>query len=345
MQKTISLFILLACCLVTFTACDNELNVAAEWEEVVIVYGALNPTQAKNYVRIQRAYLDEKQAAVNFSQIKDSLYFDSLDVRIEEYSNGNYTNTFVLTKVNGNDIGMPKDSGIFYSDQNILYELNNPVRESFSAIDYSYKIIIRNPKTGHVCTATALSLGKPEVTDPVNELYASVPIKATEGHTILVRFQEGKWVRSYSVVMDYRIEEFKKNNPADKVIKELKWHMITDATTRRIEGFQQATITVPSSSFLYTLAAGLKVDPTLSRRLIDFDIKFYGISDDFNTYLSVNKPSIGIVQKKPEFTNLTNALGLFTSRHIKEFNNKKFNTNTVTEINLSKITKDLGFVP
>jgi hypothetical protein len=37
------------------------------------------------------------------------------------------------------------------------------------------------------------------------------------------------------------------------------------------------------------------------------------------TYIAVNEPSSSINQNKPEFTNLTNALGVFSSRNTKIF--------------------------
>jgi hypothetical protein len=344
MQKTTWFLLLLAFFMIATTACDNEIAVAADWEEVVIVYGALNPEQSKNYIRIQRAYLDQNQAAISFSNIQDSLYFDTLDVKIEEYTNGKLTNIFTLNKINGNDIGLPKDSGVFYSENNILYELDEPIKASISVIDYDYKLIVTNPKTGHVCTGFTRSLGKPEVSDPVNDLYVNIPVNVAQDHSILLRYQEGKWVRSYSFVMDMRIEEFSINDPTQKVVKTVRWNMLTDARTNSLAGFAQVKTNSLSVNFFYSLAAALKEDPSIQRRLLDFDIKVYGISDDFNTYLSVNEPSIGIVQKKPEFTNMTNALGLFTSRHIKVFENLNFNNTTLTQINLSDITKNLGFV-
>ena len=82
MQKTTGFFLILVVIMSAITACDNEISIAADWEEVVIVYGTLNPEQPKNYIRIQRAYLDESVAALSFSTIQDSLYFDTLDVKI-----------------------------------------------------------------------------------------------------------------------------------------------------------------------------------------------------------------------------------------------------------------------
>lgn len=344
MQKTTGFFLILVLIMSAITACDNEISVAANWDEVVIVYGTLNPEQAKNYVRIQRAYLDESIAALSFSNTQDSLYYDSLDVKIEEYTNGKLTNVFTLSKVNGNDIGMPKDSGIFYSENNFLYELSDPIKASISVIDYDYKLIVRNPKTGHVCTGITRSLGKPEVSDPINDIYSNIAVNVQKDHTILFRYQEGKWVRSYSFVMDMRIEEYNINNPSVKIEKIVRWNMLTDLRTINLQGFNINKTNTQSANFFYSLAGALDVNPNVRRRLIDFDVKVYGISDDFNTYISVNKPSIGIVQKKPEYTNMTNALGLFTSRHIKTFKNQTFNATTLAQINLSDITKNLGFV-
>ena len=82
MQKPIWNYILLTVIFFTFYGCENELKVAADWEEVAVVYAALNPTQSKNYVRVQRAYLDEKRGALNYSNSQDSHNFQELDVTI-----------------------------------------------------------------------------------------------------------------------------------------------------------------------------------------------------------------------------------------------------------------------
>ena len=40
-------------------------------------------------------------------------------------------------------------------------------------------------------------------------------------------------------------------------------------------------------------------------------------SEDLNTYIKVNKPITGIVQERPQFTNINNGIGLFSSRYTK----------------------------
>ena len=260
--------------------CENELDVAAEWKEVAIVYGALNPNQTKNYVRIQRAFLDDKQGAFSFVNNQNSLYFDTLDVTITEQIKRNGENnfstiqTYTLTKVNGNDVGIPKDTGIFYSDENILYELDAEIKPSMRLTDYKYILSVVNPRTGYVCRAETLSVGQAEVFSPINETGGTIYITASEGHFVIVKFQEGKHARAYRVDMDIYIEEFKLDNPTEVELKTIKWPLVSLGNTRSLEGFASAEYQISSAGFFSVLQQNLEVDPSIGRRLVNFDFTF-----------------------------------------------------------------------
>jgi hypothetical protein len=345
MQKTIwtGLVVLMLC--IGFFGCDNELNVTADWKEVTILYGALNPTVSKNYVRVQRAYLDETTSALAFSEVRDSLYFDTLTVFVEEFQEGVFKRRIPLKRVDGNIIGIPKDTGFFYDDENILYELDADINPSQYATDWVYKITVENPATGDVTTASTASLGNIQPKSPISPSGGSIYVYNTSNHVVPVNFQEGKHARAYRVSMDIRIEEYKKDNPTQKEIKELEWVLVSSGTTESLGGFRDGSYKVQSRGFFALLKNQLSVDPTVERRLVDYDFTFYGISDDFNTFLAVLEPSNGIVQKKPEFTNVQNGLGIFTSRNITKFENLRFNATTLPQIQTSELTEDLGFVP
>jgi hypothetical protein len=343
MQKTIWTMLVIASLSLFTVGCDNELDVAADWKEVAIVYGALNPNQTKNYVRIQRAFLDEKQGAFSFVNNQDSLYFDTLNVSVDEFANGAYTRTFNLIKVNGNDMGIIKDTGVFFSDENILYQLDGEIKASMFATDYEYRLNIKNPITGYECTATTSSVGQAEVYSPINETGGTIYITASDEHFVIVKFQEGKFAKAYRVDMDIRLEEFKLDNPSEVVTKTIKWPLVGLGNTKGLSGFKNAEYQISSSGFFSALSQNLEVDPTVGRRLVNFDFNFYGISDDFNTFLSVSEPSISIVQKKPEFTNIENGLGIFASRNIRQYKDRNFNSVVVSALKQSELTKDLGF--
>ena len=44
-------------------------------------------------------------------------------------------------------------------------------------------------------------------------------------------------------------------------------------------------------------------------------------TQDLKTYIDVNEPITGIVQERPQFTNINNGIGLFSSRYTREYVN------------------------
>lgn len=344
MQKTIWVLIGFLFLSLYFTACDNELRVAAKWKEIAIIYGALNPTDSAQYIRIQRAYLDEQQGALTFSQEPDSLYFDTLTVTLDEFENGTYNKTYNLVKVNGNDIGLPKDSGVFSSEVNYLYKLSQPIRASSFFTNISYVLTVKNPYTGYTASGSTPVVGQAEVSSPINDFIDQLLISAQDKHSIIAKYKEGKFVRSYDMIMDVHIEEIDLQDTSKRVMKTLTWKMFSNKETRSLNGFNDVTGLVLSANFFSMLDANLKADPTIYRRLVNYDLFLYGIADDFYTYINVNRPSIGIVQKKPEYTNITNGFGLFSSRYINKFYSRNFSHITREQLNVSELTNDLGFV-
>jgi hypothetical protein len=344
MQKTIWFYIGIMMLGISMTSCENELDVAADWKETAVVYGLLNPTDAKQYLRIQKTYLDEKIGALAFSTNPDSLYFDSLEVKIDEYNNGNFQNTYNLKKVNGNDIGLPKDDGVFATGVNYLYEMSDPVKASNFFNNYSYVLSVTNPKTGYSITSNTVSVGQAEVSSPVNPFVNEITLRSEDKHSVIARYQEGKYVRTYDMVMNIEIEEVNRADTNIRETKVIQWKMMTGNKTVSLAGYEEERKIVYSAGFFNSLGSQLKEDASIFRRLVGFELNTYGIANDLYTFISVNEPSIGIVQKKPEYTNISNGLGIFSSRYINKFPNGKFKSVTRSHLQLSEATQNLGFV-
>jgi hypothetical protein len=50
-----------------------------------------------------------------------------------------------------------------------------------------------------------------------------------------------------------------------------------------------------------------------------------------------------IIQNKPTFSDITNGIGLFTSRVVEAVDTLRFSDYTIAEIKTNQYTKDLGF--
>lgn len=344
MQKPIWYSLIISLISVVFIGCENELDIAADWQELAIIYAGLDPKSDTQFVRIQRAYLDERLGALNFSSEPDSLYFSKLDVTLDEFHNGAYSRTIGLSKIDASLVGREKEEGVFTSDVNYLYYTEEEIKAPNAFNDYMYVITIKNPETGYNCTARTPAVGNAELSQPINDFIDELKIRNTEDHTIVAKYQEGKNARSYDLVMQIRVEEINRADTSKRTTKLLEWKMLSEKKTRSISGYNPAAFLVTSASFFSTIGAQLVPDQTIYRRLVDFDMHLYGISEEIYNYINVNKPSIGIVQKKPEYTNVTNGFGIFGSRHVNSFLNRKFAAETRQAVMQSERTEDLGFV-
>ena len=67
--------------------------------------------------------------------------------------------------------------------------------------------------------------------------------------------------------------------------------------------------------FFNFLSQNLTPDPSIVRQYINLDLVMTVGTEDLNTYIQVNEPITGIVQQRPQFTNINNGLGIFSSRY------------------------------
>jgi hypothetical protein len=100
---------------------------------------------------------------------------------------------------------------------------------------------------------------------------------------------------------------------------------------------------IPGDAFYMFMGSHIAVDATVSRVLRDCDFIFTVGSEDLNTYIEVNEPSMTIIQNKPTFSDITNGIGLFTSRVVEAVDTLRFSDYTIAEIKTNQYTKDLGF--
>src|SRR5690606_24360849 len=103
---------------ILLSSCKNDLDTNADWKEILVVYSLLDGQDSVHYVRVNRAFLNENQSAYEIARINDSLYFDSIEVKIVEQGTGRI---IPLVK----DESKAKDSGIFANYPNVLYRANS----------------------------------------------------------------------------------------------------------------------------------------------------------------------------------------------------------------------------
>src|SRR6478672_336792 len=85
---------------VLLSSCSTDFDIAADYEEVMLVYGILDAREPVQYVRVQRGFLDKERSALDFSSNPDSIFYpvEQLEVKLVRISD-NRTVTLAGSKI------------------------------------------------------------------------------------------------------------------------------------------------------------------------------------------------------------------------------------------------------
>lgn len=327
-------------------SCKNEINIAAPWKETLIVYGLLDPATSVNYIRIQKAYLDPNSNAIKFASINDSIYTEKLDVKLYVKLNGNTIDTIFPEYINGDIEGIKKDSGLFSNSPNYLYKITEPIKASRlspNPEDYTYQLEVYDTKKGYKCSSNTTTTGFLEPLSPVTNNITPITINSKVGTYITIGYREGRNVKTYDMIIRFWYKEYDIKTPSDTQTKYIDWVLFKNRPTSSLRGYELKITSIESNIFYELLNYSLNADSDIKRIPLYCDVEFYGAGEDLYTYIQVNLPSVGIIQKKPEYTNITNGLGLFSSRYITAFRKIPISAEMKSQLKNSDYTKSLNF--
>jgi hypothetical protein len=93
---------------------------------------------------------------------------------------------------------------------------------------------------------------------------------------------------------------------------------LRDVQTTSPLGNEGLSWTLAGESFftniLTTVSAPATITDFSHRQLQNITLEFLVAGTELNTYMAVNAPSSSVNQDKPDYTNITNGLGIFSSR-------------------------------
>jgi len=312
MKKELSYLIAIVSVL-TLYSCETEIKPNAENKDITVVYGLLNPNESDHYIKITKAFLGEGNANDLANNPANFNYSDGeLDVRIDEFNaNNTFVRSFSLMRT-VNEI--PKDNGVFSNTENVLYKFTEPSLKK----DYSYKLNIRNKTLDKEITSQTKIANDPTLTNfnQITKLKLVNSSGSYLNHDFNIRTGANSGKVKVNLIFSYA------NHFTDTAIQpEVKTIKISlgEQKTITTEGGDILVFTLNGANFYSALTNNITANiPNLNyRRINNCVLEVISAGIDLATYISVNEPSTSITQNKPEFTNLTNALGVFSSRNIK----------------------------
>ena len=327
------------------SSCSNDLEINAPWKDVTVVFGLLNKNETTHYVRISKAFLGEGDA-MQFASQFDSLYYDTtlLKVKVYQVFNGNVVDSFPCRAVTD----IQKDPGIFSAPSQILYAFDAALTSSNPATNDRlqnsiYRLIVRNTKTGNVATSETELVNNISLITPGNAIdeLPLYPQNAT-----LIKYKTGENGKMYELFMRFKYREFSLLDQSDIVSKvvEINLGRITNDNT---DGGKEMRMTIENSSIYQALFAAIPkstLENPKYRYADSLQFQINVAADDMTTYLNVNQPSNTIAQERPQYTNVENGLGLFSSRN-SITRTKYIDDFTVDTLRRNPLTEDMNWLP
>lgn len=289
-----------------FSMCSTEIELLEDWKETCIVYGLLDQTQPKQYVRIQKAFLGPDNA-MNMAQQYDSInYINTLDVKIEQIFNGTVINVYTLTP----DTFYNKQSGDFFSPMQVIYSFDTP---SGLLDNCSYHLVINNSRTGNVCDATTNIVEDFSITSPQGPSISF--IKPNQATRVEVKWGGAPSARLYQLAMYFHYFETDINNVTTG--KTTPAWIIGEVETTTSTANSTQSIKFDPDAFYRFVALQVPQDNNVIKRESAFvEFVVYACGEQLNSYMEINGPSSGLAQERPVYTNINNGLGVFSGRTV-----------------------------
>ena len=313
MKKITFLFLLSS---ILFSSCETDFTVNADWKEVTVVYGLLDQSQDKQYIRINKAFLGNENAYV-MASVTDSINYNTnnLEVKIEKLSaSGNVLATKILT-----DTIMFKEDGLFSVEENIIYVFDT---DNFLNEEKEYKLTITNKNSGNIISSQTKLIHNLSLMSAFNNSAYKMGFYSQTGDfsNTTIEWTHSKNAAIYQMTLFVNYTEY----GADTIVKTVqKVYPIIE-----YDGNPNMSQQITGEEFFNLLAYNIPSSTTVNRRINNLDILFSVGTADLNTYINLNEPPTGIVQERDLFTNIDGGIGLFTARYNKMQENIFLTTTT-----------------
>lgn len=334
-------------------SCNNDLEIYSEKTDLPYVYGSITSNQSDHYIKVTKTF--QKLAK---EVVEEDLYFedDSIQVYIDVFDGGNLIASHHALPVNTTN----KIEGLFPSPTNKYYHVANTLLSPNTKHNYSIRVelpsgnVVNNLKSFEL--QNVIELKKPKLTSPTSV----VEIDFESGVNDLAPYKF-EWVqvggaREQGILTVGIIE----TNTASNVIDTI---YVPISVYNDIPVDKDAAAQLHLSDLLKGLGDKLDVNPDIERRILrtelaDFGanivVRSYGVgfevwseSKDLSSYETIMFSQSGISQDKPNFTNLENGVGLYSTKSTQRIDVEAgklfFGQRTLDSLACSKSVFDYNF--
>lgn len=318
------------------SACREDFDLSATFEEIPVVYCILSEQDSVHYIRVQRAFISRETNAFAIAQNPDSIYYtDILEVELNEVETGL---TFTLERIEGDTIGLPKENGQFGNSPNIMYRLKKKINDG-----YTYRLALTNTVSGLKAHSETKIVGS--FTSILPNIQYTINWSGADDEVVNFNWKTAKYASLYDLMIDFNYMEWDVLGE-DTLHKTLTWEIFQNLITQISEpdfgiGYEYYT-----ARFYQFIANHLPAENTKRRKAESVNFHLSAGGQAFAQYVSHQQAQTGITGQMATapYSNIENALGFFSSRYTMHFNDIKVGAETRDSLVQGKFTQHLNFV-
>lgn len=285
-------------------SCETDFDVNANWKDVTIVYGLIDPNNDDQLIKINKAYLGQGDA-IQMASISDSTNYDpsNLIVKIHRVREQVFNTYDTLSTVVLTDTVLDKDDGLFSSDDNIIYTFKKP--SSFYNTNSIYVLEILNLSSGQKVTSETEIINSFSF-ESLNPSFEWGLYNGELADSLRFRTKNIEWQNSNNGVI-YQLDILI-NYLENGDVNSLSWSQpLVEYSSGNM------SLKIKGDQFFQFLENNL--DNNTTKQFLNLDLVMTIGAQDLKTYIDVNQPFSGIVQERHVFSNIDNGVGLFSSRY------------------------------
>jgi len=318
-------------------SCKTDIDVNAEYKDIAIVYGIINPTDSVHYLKINKAFLGNASALDLAADATNFNYDDGeLDITIEAFDESNTLRASYST--GAGDIArtneVVKDAGVFDNRDNVLYKFE----EKNINRDFTYKVKILNIALDKEITSETKIVGITNVDNGTGGKLNFWNGNQYKNRNISVT--SGSDVGRVSMALRFNYTEYyTQASNRDSTVHSLIMPLGQQIATTPL-GNESLVLVMQGETFFQNIATGIADKNTVPdfshRELNNISIDYSAAGTELSTYMEVSAPSSSVNQDKPSYTNIKNGIGVFSSRD--NFNAIPAYSSSSSQVNISNNT-------
>ena len=290
-----------------FHGCKSDLDVLAPYKEITVVYGLLDRTDDTLWLKINKAFLGDGNA-LEFAQIPDSNEYanEQFSGVIEQLDDqGAVLNTYPIQNTIVN-----RPVGIFNGPQHKMYYIL-----AGAGLNDDFRYRLKATAKGNVIEASTPLVNDFSIYNPTQNPNTLINFKTSGGYVPYeVKWDVARNGKRYEVSYRFHYDEIRTDNSVQS--KSFTTTIGTLISSGPVG--EQVSVSLNGELFYQGVANNVQPDPNVVKRVFQgIDLLWAVAGPDLHTYLQLASPISGIVEERPDYTNISGGYGLFSSRLFK----------------------------